>query len=205
MIFCYTIKYFLNGISKYINFKLNIPKNNNVQMIYYIFGLSKNLFLLLLSILMVIHVLSAITFVGGSIFIWAILWPESYKLENDKLRTRLLGFVGHKFAFYTNLTLGLLIITGLLMTYKYLLNFSLYFQSIYGEILFSAEILVIIMIIIMYGNNIYHGKLIVKLNEENKFDEIKKIRKKTHFYSMVTMFLLIIIVILMVLLNIFHT
>ena len=167
-------------------------------MIYYLIGVYKILFLILLSI----HVLSAIIFVGGSIFIWAILWPESYKLENDKLRTRLLGFVGHRFAFYTNVTLVLLIVTGLLMTYRYLLNFSLYFQSLQGEILFSAEVLVIVMIIMMYGNNIYHGKLIVKLNGENKFEEIKKIRKKTHFYSMVTMALMIIIVLLMVTLSV---
>ncbi len=167
-------------------------------MIYYLTEVYKILFLILLSI----HVLSAIIFVGGSIFIWAILWPESYKLENDKLRTRLLGFVGHRFAFYTNATLALLIVTGLLMTYKYLLNFSLYFRSLQGEILFSAEILVLIMIIIMYGNNIYHGKLIVKLNEENKFEEIKKVRKKTHIYSMITMVLMIIIVILMVALRV---
>lgn len=163
-------------------------------------GLNNILFLILLSI----HVLSAIIFVGGSIFIWLILWPESYKLDNDKLRTKLLGFVGHKFAFYTNLTLGLLILTGLLMTYKYLFNFSLYFESIGGELLFSAEILIIIMIIIMYGNNIYHGKLIVKLNEENKFDEIKRIRKVTHIYSMITMVLLIIIVILMVAMRVYY-
>ncbi len=167
-------------------------------MIYYLTEVYKILFLILLSI----HVLSAIIFVGGSIFIWAILWPESYKLENDKLRTRLLGFVGHRFAFYTNVTLTLLIVTGLLMTYKYLLNFSLYFQSLQGEILFSAELLVLIMLIIMYGNNIYHGKLIVKLNEENKFEEIKKVRKKTHIYSMITMVLMIIIVILMVALRV---
>ncbi len=163
-------------------------------------GLDDILFLILLSI----HVLSAITFVGGSIFIWLILWPESYKLNDDKLRTKLLGFVGHKFAFYTNLTLGLLILTGLLMTYKYLFNFSLYFESIGGELLFSAEILIIIMIIIMYGNNMYHGKLIVKLNEENKFDEIKRIRKITHIYSMITMGLMIIIVILMVAMRVYY-
>jgi uncharacterized membrane protein len=156
-------------------------------------------FLILLSI----HVLSAITFVGGSIFIWLILWPESYKMNDDKLRTRLLGYVGHRFAFWTNLTLGLLILTGLLMTYKYIFNPALYFESIGGELLFTAEILIIAMIIIMYGNNIYHGKLIVRLNEEGKLEEVKKIRKVTHVYSMVTMVLMIIIVVLMVAMRVY--
>ncbi|WMT51179.1 MAG: DUF2269 domain-containing protein [Ferroplasma sp.] len=162
-------------------------------------ALHKALFFVLLSV----HVLSAITFVGGSIFIWLILWPESYKMNDDKLRTRLLGFVGHRFAFWTNLTLGLLILTGLLMTYKYILNPSLYIASTGGKILLAAEIIIVVMIIIMYGNNIYHGKLIVRLNEEGKFDEIKKIRKVTHVYSMITMALLIIIVIMMVALSIY--
>jgi uncharacterized membrane protein len=162
-------------------------------------AVKKALFFILLSV----HVLSAITFVGGSIFIWLILWPESYKMNDDKLRTRLLGFVGHRFAFWTNLTLGLLILTGLLMTYKYILNPSLYTSSTGGKILLVAEVIIVIMIVIMYGNNIYHGKLIVRLNEQGKFDEIKKIRKVTHIYSMITMVLLIIIVIMMVALSIY--
>ena len=171
---------------------------------YYALVISPALYKLLFFVLLTIHVLSAITFVGGSIFIWLILWPESYKINDDKLRTRLLGFVGHRFAFWTNLTLGLLIITGILMTYKYILDPSLYVRSFGGELLLVAEILIIIMIIIMYGNNMYHGKLIVRLNEEGKFDEVKKIRKVTHIYSMITMFLLIVIVILMVAMRIYQ-
>ncbi len=154
-------------------------------------------------VLLLIHVFSAIIFVGGSIFIWAILWPESYKLNDEKIRTRLLGFVGKRFALYTNVSFGLLIITGLLMTYRYLFNISLYFQSTFGRLLFTAEILVIILLIIMYGNNIYHGKLIVRLNEEGKIEEIKKIRKRTHFYSLVTMAIMIIIVGIMVAMHVY--
>ena len=157
-----------------------------------------------LTIILFIHVLSAIIFVGGSIFIWLILWPESYKLNDEKIRTRLLGFVGKKFALYTNISLILLIATGLTMTYRYLENFSLYFTSTEGHILFIAEVLIIIMIVIMYGNNIYHGRLIVKLNEQNKFDEIKKIRKKTHVFSFITMILMVIIVLLMVALRVYY-
>jgi len=157
-----------------------------------------------LTIILFIHVLSAIIFVGGSIFIWIVLWPETYKLNDEKLRTRLLGFVGKKFAFYTNISLILLIATGLIMTYKYLENFSLYFSSTEGYILFAAEILIIIMIIIMYGNNIYHGRLIVKLNEQNRFEEVKKIRSKTHIFSFITMILMIIIVLLMVALRVYY-
>jgi uncharacterized membrane protein len=171
---------------------------------YYDLIISQSEYNILFLILLSIHVLSAITFVGGSIFIWLILWPASYKMNDDKMRTRLLGFVGHRFAFWTNLTLGLLIITGLLMTHKYVLDPALYFQSIAGELLFSAEILIIAMIIIMYGNNIYHGKLIVRLNEEGKLEEVKKIRKVTHIYSMVTMVLLIVIVLLMVAMSTYY-
>ncbi|AAT43793.1 hypothetical protein PTO1208 [Picrophilus oshimae DSM 9789] len=154
-------------------------------------------------LLLLIHVFSAIIFVGGSIFIWAILWPESYKLNDEKMRTRLLGFVGKRFALYTNVSFGLLIVTGLIMTYKYLLNFNLYFKSLFGELLFTAEILVIILLIVMYGNNIYHGKLIVRLNEQGRFDEIKRIRKRTHFYSMLTMAIMIVIVGIMVTMHVY--
>ena len=174
------------------------------MLMYYALVISPAIYKVLFFILLTIHVLSAITFVGGSIFIWLILWPESYKLNDDKLRTRLLGFVGHRFAFWTNLTLGMLILTGVLMTYKYILNPSLYVTSFGGELLLTAEILIVIMVVIMYGNNIYHGKLIVRLNELGKFDEIRKIRKVTHIYSMITMILLIVIVILMVAMRVYY-
>jgi uncharacterized membrane protein len=124
-------------------------------------------------------------------------------MNDDKLRTRLLGYVGHRFAFWTNLTLGLLILSGLLMTYRYILNPSLYFLSLGGELLFVAEILIIAMVVVMYGNNIYHGKLIVRLNEQGKLDEVKNIRKVTHVYSMITMALMILIVIIMVAMRVY--
>ena len=33
------------------------------------------------------------------------------------------------------------------------------------------------MVVIMYGNNIYHGKKIVRLASEGKLDEVKKVGK----------------------------
>ena len=49
------------------------------------------------------------------------------------------------------------------------------------------------MVVIMYGNNIYHGKKIVRLASEGKLDEVKKVRKITHKISALTLALMILI------------
>jgi uncharacterized membrane protein len=49
---------------------------------------------------------------------------------------------------------------------------------------------------IMYGNNLWHGKLIPKLAEQGKFDDLKRVRKITHVLSFITVALMVIIVLI---------
>jgi uncharacterized membrane protein len=61
-----------------------------------------------------VHVLSAITWVGGMLFIALVLVPTARALEDAGLRTRLLQESGYRFRTIGWIALVLLVVTGLL-------------------------------------------------------------------------------------------
>lgn len=146
-----------------------------------------------------VHIFSAIFFIGGSFFIWFIVWPVSYKLtEDETYRTRIVGLIGRLFGYYTNALVIVLVGTGLFLGYEYLPSLSDLETTTGGQILLEKSIIVAIMLILMYANNIYHGKKIMRLSEEKKYDEMERIRRITHVASFVTMGLMIVITVLAV-------
>ncbi len=143
-----------------------------------------------------VHILSAIFFMGGSFFIWIVVVPASYKITDDeKFRTRIVGLIGKQFALFTNITLTILIVTGIYNTTWYL-NYDLnnLFDTPGGQILFVKTILVLAMIVLMYGNNLYHGKRIMNLAKEGKMEELRRLRKWSHILSYITLGLMVAIV-----------
>ena len=148
-------------------------------------------------IILWIHIFSAVLFVGGSFFIWAVVWPASHKITDDeKERTRIVGKIGKQFAYFTHITLGLLILTGLYNMTWYLPSSSDLTITTGGQILLAKIILVVVMIVMMYANNMYHGKKIMRLAKEGRLDEVKRIRKITHLVSFTTLGLMVVITIL---------
>ncbi len=154
----------------------------------------------LVMIVLYIHEFSAIFFIGGSFFIWLIVWPASYKYTNDETqRTRVVGLIGRLFGYYTHALIITLLATGAYLGYEYIGgNFSLLTTTLGGKILLAKVIVVIVMIVLMYVNNIYHGKLIMRLSEERKYDQMKKIRRITHIASFITLGLMVVIMVLAV-------
>ncbi len=60
-----------------------------------------------------IHVLSAITWIGGMLFIALVLVPVTRKLQDPALRARLVQEVGVRFRTIGWIALGLMLLTGL--------------------------------------------------------------------------------------------
>ncbi|MFG1502863.1 CopD family protein [Cuniculiplasma divulgatum] len=152
---------------------------------------------LLNTIILWLHIFSAIIFVGGSFFIWVVVIPASYKITDDeKLRTRIVGLIGKQFAWITNVFLIILILTGIYNATWYLnYNFFALFNTQGGNILLVKIVLVGAMILIMYGNNLYHGKRIMKMAREGRMDELRRLRKWSHMLSYITLGLMIAITI----------
>ncbi len=149
--------------------------------------------------LLFIHILSAVFLVGSSIFVWIVIWPSSsVVLTDEKLRTRFMSIMGKRYALYTNISIILLTVTGLLIVYLvypvYYTNFYSSIKTSWGYVLTIKIILVALMYGILYGNNLWHGKLIPRLAESGKFDELKKLRKITHILSFITVSLMVVIV-----------
>ena len=152
---------------------------------------------LLNTIILWLHIFSAIIFVGGSFFIWVVVIPASYKITDDeKLRTRIVGLIGKQFAWITNVFLVILILTGIYNATWYL-NYNIFalFNTQGGNILLVKIVLVGAMILIMYGNNLYHGKRIMKMAREGRMEELRKLRKWSHMLSYITLGLMIAITI----------
>ncbi|MCL5787921.1 MAG: CopD family protein [Candidatus Thermoplasmatota archaeon] len=149
------------------------------------------------TIILWLHIFSAIIFVGGSFFIWVVVIPASYKITDDeKLRTRIVGLIGKQFAWITNVFLIILVFTGIYNATWYLnYNFFALFNTQGGNILLVKIVLVGAMILIMYGNNLYHGKRIMKMAREGRMDELRKLRKWSHMLSYITLGLMIAITI----------
>lgn len=141
-----------------------------------------------------IHALTAVFFIGGSFFIWMVVWPVSYKITSDeKERTRIVGMIGRLFGRLTDLSVIILIITGVYLGLGYVPNFSDLTTTPGGQLLLAKSILVVIMLALMYANNLYHGKLIMRLVAEDKLDQAKIIRKRTHIASFITLGLILVI------------
>lgn len=155
------------------------------------------LMILLDAIILFIHIFFAIIFVGGSFFIWLVVWPASYGLTDDeKERTRIVGRIAKRFALFTHISLAVLIVTGIYNATWYLRSPSGLFDTTGGNILLAKVIVVGVDIVLIYANNLYHGKKIMRLAREGKLEEVRKIRKVTHMFSFISLALLIVIVLL---------
>ena len=128
-----------------------------------------------------IHLTSAAIWVGGSLFIGAVLAPilktMSYSLEE---RLQMMIRVGRRFNKIAIPSLIILIGSGIYNSYSFFNNFELLFSTSYGNLL-TIKIILVIALIITY---IIHVRIIRKDIEEQimskKMSEqqIKKLRSK---------------------------
>ncbi len=154
--------------------------------------------LLILTVLF-IHVICAIFLVGSSIFVWIVVWPaSSIAMPDEKQRTRFMSVMGKRYAFWTNISILLLTVTGVLLIYMYrpyyLTNFSSAITTQWGYILTIKIVSVGLMYAILYGNNLWHGKKFPKLAEAGEFEELKRMRKISHMLSFTTVGLMVVII-----------
>ena len=152
-----------------------------------------------------IHALVAVFFIGGSLFIWLVVWPATLRISTDEReRAKILGHVGRIFGTATDVSVTILILTGLYLGYEYLPTLSDLTSTEGGKILLAKGIAVVIMLVLMYANNLYHGKKIIRLVNAGKLDEVRRIRKITHLASFITLGLMIVIAILAFTLPFYH-
>lgn len=147
-------------------------------------------------IILWMHLFAAIIFIGGSFFIWIVVWPASYDITKDESeRTRIVGKIAKRFAYFTHVSLLVLVLSGVYLAY-YISSPSVLFSTFIGNLLLAKIIVVVVMITTVYVNNLYHGKKIMRLAAQHKLEEVERVRKLTHAASFFTLGLMIVITIL---------
>jgi len=151
-----------------------------------------------------IHLTSAAIWVGGSLFIGAVLAPilktMSYSLEE---RLQMMIRVGRRFNKIAIPSLIILIGSGIYNSYSFFNNFELLFSTSYGNLL-TIKIILVIALIITY---IIHVRIIRKDIEEQimskKMSEqqIKKLRFKIIILGEITVIISVAILFMAALLN----
>jgi uncharacterized membrane protein len=141
-----------------------------------------------------LHLLAAIIFIGGSFFIWLVVWPSSYELsKTESERTLIVGKIAKRFAYFTHASITILVLSGIYLAAPYLASPPLLFTSLDGQILLVKVSAVVAMVALMYGNNIYHGRKIMRLVAQGRFEDVKRVRRLTHIASFVTLGLMLVI------------
>ena len=151
-----------------------------------------------------IHLTSAAIWVGGSLFIGAVLAPilktMSYSLEE---RLQMMIRVGRRFNKIAIPSLIILIGSGIYNSYSFFNNFELLFSTSYGNLL-TIKIILVIALIITY---IIHVRIIRKDIEEQimskKMSEqqIKKLRFKIIILGEIIVIISVAILFMAALLN----
>jgi copper resistance protein D len=141
-----------------------------------------------------VHLFAAIIFIGGSFFIWLVVWPASYGLANNEAqRSIIVGRIAKRFAYFTHASIIALVASGTYLALPYLQPASSLSTTLSVELLFAKILVVVSMIILMYANNIYHGKKIMRLVAQGKLDDVRRVRKLTHLASFISLGLMMII------------
>ncbi|MGC8562562.1 MAG: CopD family protein [Thermoplasmata archaeon] len=121
-------------------------------------------------------------------------------MPEEKQRTRFMTVMGEKYALWTNVSIVLLTLTGLLLVYlyqpSYFTSFGSAIKTQWGYVLTVKIVAVALMYGILYGNNLWHGKKFPKLAEAGKFDELKRMRRIAHILSFITVGLMVVIILI---------
>jgi uncharacterized membrane protein len=114
-----------------------------------------------------IHIMSAIAWIGGQLFILLILLPIMRTALPRNERTLVFAQVGRRYAVLSWIALTLLIITGVLNGERRSVSWEHLTDSGYGQILFTKLIFVAFVIVVTLVHALYFGRRITELAERS--------------------------------------
>jgi len=136
------------------------------------------------TIVLGIHLVAAMFFVGGSLFVWLVLIPASYRLTDDEgRRTEIVGKVARRFGHYVGAAIVILVVTGIYNATWYLDSFSALFSDTEGRILCAKIIAVILLFALIAVHDIYFSRRIGRLAWEGKEEELHELRRRSRAVS----------------------
>lgn len=149
-----------------------------------------------------VHLFSAVLFVGGSFFIWLVVMPASDLIKDELERMRVIEKMARRFGKISGALLILLIVTGVYNASWYLPSTTALFDTYEGNLLLVKVVLVILLVALVSLHGGYYGRKIITLSKEEKFDELKAVRRQSRILSGASLVLMVAILILAVALQI---
>jgi uncharacterized membrane protein len=136
------------------------------------------------SIILWLHLVSAMFFVGGSLFVWWVLIPAASRLTKDESRrTEIVGTVARGFGKILMPTIGVLVATGIYNATWYLHSFGELFRDARGLVLLTKIVLTLILIGLIGLHDMYFSRKIARLAAEKKSEELQAVRRWSHILS----------------------
>ncbi|MBI4257563.1 MAG: CopD family protein [Thaumarchaeota archaeon] len=136
----------------------------------------------------------AIVLVGGSLFFWLVVMPESHRLAaNEVERTQMVGRLAKRFGRVVNLVLPVLLVTGIYNLTWYLPSLSLLFAP-YGRVLLVKMVMVVAFLFMTYLHNVVFGGRIVRFAREGKVQELARLRRWSRPIAYINVALMVMIV-----------
>ena len=150
-----------------------------------------------------IHILSATLLVGGSFFVWLVVLPASHLITQDEpARMQMVEKIAKRFGRITNITLIVLVLTGVYNASWYLPSTSALFDTYLGNLLLVKIVLVIVLVVLIYVHGIYFGTKIVRLAKEGKIEKLDAVRRRSRVISAMNLALMVVILLFAVFLQI---
>ncbi len=115
-----------------------------------------------------VHLISAITWIGGQLFILIVLLPILKNALPRNERALLFAQVGRRYALVSWVALVLLVVTGILNGERRGIDWTRLPQSSYGRILLVKLIFVAIVIALTLVHALYFGRRITSIAERVK-------------------------------------
>lgn len=154
--------------------------------------------------IVLVHVLSAMVWLGGMFFLSLVLFPALKKFEPGEKRIQLISITANRFRKISWIAISLLLITGILN----LLNFGItdemilsgeFFYSHLGKILIIKVSLVLVMIILSASHDFilgprYSGLVSSQKPDIHTLSEIEKRRKITSWLARLNIIIAVLVV-----------